>query len=267
MRRHYIDRTQFTLIQKIKDILEEVRPTLQIHKDTVSKMLIARLDKAIRDSTTLISDLKSLPVTPRRTFDIEREEKIETKEDEKETTVIDENSVLILHCERCMGEKKKPVPGMGGSGLAVINKELIKLPLDLSMFSPVWPERGIPVLLRLDNRVAGGLVCSRGGHLPWHIKEEGLQSVKERGGPSTLFTNQGWIDIDEEGIVEEKKESTKTKVLDVGELEAETGSTITIKDAPKPPFVCELCGKEFDTQRQLTGHMITCRKKYKGDNA
>ena len=133
------------------------------------------------------------------------------------------------------------------SKLAVINEDVLKLPLDMSMFSAFEPERGIDIQLSFSPQ-DGRLVHKHFNHAPWVVTSEVIEQIRKNGGPNRLLTNKGYIKINNEGIVtdlivEKKKEAPV-------EEEKE-------EEEPEKLFKCEEsgCDKGFATKPQLQGHM------------
>jgi len=96
---------------------------------------------------------------------------------------------MILHCMACslggdyIGEHTK---------VATVDEEALKLPLDSSMFSSYWPERGVP-----DPWAKGlnwlEMKCPRCGRHPWTHDNRETSRFMEQGGPDWIRTDKGYI--------------------------------------------------------------------------
>lgn len=123
---------------------------------------------------------------------------------------------FILHCMVCSlggehcGEHTK---------IAAIDEEALKLPLDSSMFSSFWPERGLPAPWQpgLDWL---GMKCPRCGRLPWTFMPDDTAKLMEQGGPDWIRTSKGFVKLTAEGWEPEGE------VVDV--LVEDTSDTVTI---------------------------------------
>ena len=217
----------------------------------------------------LVAQIKGFERLPHNTRELFKE--LEAKQNEEVAAQKVNENALILHCEICSQEGKRMSKE---SKLAVINEDVLKLPLDMSMFSAFEPERGIDIQLSFSPQ-DGRLIHKHFNHAPWVVTSEVIERIRTNGGPSRLLTNKGYIQIDSEGIVggsnkEQEKEPTPETVTytepQIGEEEAPVDKEEPVEEEPKKEMLkCEEpgCDKEFDTKLKLQGHTNwhTRRKK------
>ena len=149
------------------------------------------------------------------------------------------------------------------SKLAVINEDVLKLPLDMSMFSAFEPERGIDIQLAFSPQ-DGRLIHKHLNHAPWVVTSEVIEQIRTNGGPSRLLTNKGYIHLSKEGIT--KREWEEPPMIPAPEepitgihieLDKPDEGATTTETPIEESFKCEEpgCDKGFATKPQLQGHM------------
>jgi len=78
--------------------------------------------------------------------------------------------------------------------VATVDEAALKLPLDSSMFSSYWPERGVP-----DPWAKGlnwlEMKCPRCGRHPWTHDNRETSRFMEQGGPDRIMTDKGLITL------------------------------------------------------------------------
>jgi hypothetical protein len=118
---------------------------------------------------------------------------------------------MILHCFRCSAQGTRL---SRFSELAKIDVKKLRLPLTLEMFSDPWPERrkGVPPTWRLPFKWYQWN-CWHGGP-PWGADRQAkFDEARKKGGPDKIFTDEGWVYIDETGIVKIDRESKRRKTV------------------------------------------------------
>ena len=159
---------------------------------------------------------------------------------------------MLLHCWLCslQGTRIDNVP-LSPTLVAEIIEDKIKLPLKADMFRVYDPDkRGLPdwpVSDEWDHML-------HRNHLPWEMtyNEQITANRAARGGPERLFTDQGWITIDSEGIV---PEGGRVEVEDTVEIPLGQKPVInTRKDVLE--LYCTICGEgPFKNKQQRGSHM------------
>jgi hypothetical protein len=103
---------------------------------------------------------------------------------------------MILHCEICSqgGQRMDTY-----SQVARIREDLIRLPLAPEMFEAVSDRETVPPWAPGCDWI--WMKCPW-HHGPWWMTTDARTlKAMEQGGPSRLCTDEGWIEIDEHGIV------------------------------------------------------------------
>ena len=202
----------------------------------------------IRKIRELVSEIKGYEKLPTNTKQMFKQLEA-TVNAQEAAQKVDENA-LILHCEICSQEGKRMSKE---SKLAVINEDVLKLPLDMTMFSAFEPERGIDIQLSFSPQ-DGRLIHKYLNHAPWVVTSEVIEQLRTNGGPNRLLTNKGYIYINQTGIVKREWEEKP-------EPEPKEKTPDEDKEPPKEQqeksFKCEEpgCDKGFATKPQLQGHM------------
>ena len=166
---------------------------------------------------------------------------------------------MLLHCWLCslQGTRIDNRP-LSPTLVAEIIEDKIKLPLKADMFRVYDPDkRGLPDWPASDE---WDHMLHR-NHLPWEMTYDEQITVNRVacGGPERLFTDQGWITIDSEGIV---PEGGRVEVEDIVEIPLGQKPVInTRKDVLE--LYCTICGEgPFKNKQQRGSHM---RYEHKGD--
>lgn len=185
---------------------------------------------------------------------------------------------FILHCMVC---------SLGGSHIgyhtqiAAIDPDKLKLPLDSSMFSSYWPERGLPApwqpgLNWLEMK------CPRCGRLPWTFMPDDTERLMKQGGPDLIRTSNGMVRLLPDGwhgesegeVVEELTEAPVINACSKCRVPFEAsedddysvcpvcGDVLTKNGEVKSPLQCPYCDFVGKNARSRATHI---RLKHKGE--
>lgn len=155
---------------------------------------------------------------------------------------------MLLHCWICslQGTRIDSNP-LSPTIVAEIIEDKVKLPLRADMFKVYDPDkRGLsdwPLTDEWDHML-------HKGHLPWEMVTDHELTVKRMsgGGPERLLTDQGWICIDDIGIV---PEGGRVIVLPLN-----YGKVEEIEKQEIPDLYCKICGAgPFKNKQQKGAHM------------
>lgn len=144
---------------------------------------------------------------------------------------------MILHCAICSLDLSGKIRLTKDSAIAIIDEGKIRLPLDGSMFKPLLTPGGdnlSPIWVGEPMIKWDEMSCFGRPHSVFGEEVFDTQEADKVGGPRKILTDQGWIEIDEEGIVGRKK------------------------------YVCDICGKKFSHFIALKGHQRTHKKEING---
>jgi len=196
---------------------------------------------------------------------------------------------LILHCVACSLNATRP---MRESEIAVIDEKALRLPLDGSMFKSLAPERGVGAPWPPGTKW-NEMVCPRHSRpvgdgrrgSPWALTPKEAMAAAKLGGPWRLFTNEGWIRVNKNGIVSRPKapegpeqeaeelilgSRPKLDVVDekYGGPPKDTVLFVNQKNIeiqePDKPFKCPICGRGFISIKGVNGHIkVHQNLKYK----
>uniref|UniRef100_A0A6M3L766 C2H2-type domain-containing protein n=1 Tax=viral metagenome TaxID=1070528 RepID=A0A6M3L766_9ZZZZ len=211
------------------------------------------ISRKLQELVSEIKGYEKLPADTKQMF-----KALEATVNEQEAAQKVNENALILHCEICSQEGKRMSKE---SKLAVINEDVLKLPLDMSMFSAFEPERGIDIQLAFSPQ-DGRLIHKHLNHAPWVVTSEVIEQIRKNGGPSRLLTNKGYIYIDKTGIVKREWEEKPEPKLEPKEKTPDEDKEPP-KEQPEKLFKCEEpgCDKGFATKPQLQGHMNWHKRK------